>query len=275
MKNEIENFVEFDNYSNQPLDQSCLEVIDEEPRIKDIYLGERLGMAQPLNIRKVIENNFTELSDYGMVHAQREPYISGTGAKRETTVYRLNEAQAVLVCMLSRTKRAAKVRKELIDLYMAYRYQGTCLVKAHRRVITPPADTGKRDFAPQLDQLSVYMIGDNSICESARSGEVVITAPVEGYAQAGLYAIRRMDGSIENFRCCATADGKEIILAKDNATNCAQRIKRSDFDRLELQKIIAVFKCLEMSTGSYNQLRDLLLQPVKRKSLQKYLPATL
>lgn len=265
MKNEIENFVAFDNYSDQPLDQSCLEIIDEEPRMKDVYIGQRLGMAQPLNIRKVIENNFDELSDYGPIHAQREMVGIGSGAKRETTVYRLNEAQAVLVCMLSRTKRAAKVRKELIDLYMVYRYQGTCLVKAHRRVITPPADTGKRDFAPKLDNLSVFQITDNSITESVRTGEIVVATPVEEYAQSGLYAIRRMDGTTENFRCSQTADGKEILLAKDNNGNIIHRLRRKDFDRLDKQKIVAAFKWLDNATDGYDQLRTALFCPVKRK----------
>ena len=265
MKHEID-FVSFDDYSNQPFDQSCLEIIDDEPRIKDVYLGQRLGMAQPLNIRKVIDNNMDELSEYGTIHAQRELFIVNNGAKRETTIYKLNEAQSILVCMLSRTKRAAKVRKELIDLYMAYRYQGTCLVKAHRRVVTPPADTGKRDFAPKLDNLSIYQITDSSITESARIGEIVVAAPVDEYAQSGLYTIRRMDGSTENFRCSISADGKEIIMAKDNNGNIIHRVPRQSFDRLDKQKIVAVFKCLDGATDGYDQLRTALFCPVKRNS---------
>lgn len=272
MKNELNTFVEFDDFTNQPLTIQDLQIIDDEPRLKDIYLGQRLGFSRPNSIRVTIERNKTELSSYGPLHQIDATEQVGC-VQRKVTSYWLNEAQALLVSIKSETPRSPAVRKELIDLYMAYRYQGTCLVKAHRRMVTPPVDTGKRDFAPKLENLSIYQITDNSITESARLGEIVVAAPVTEYAQSGLYAIRRMDGSVENFRCSSTADGKEILLAKDSTGNIIHRVSRKDFDRIDKQKIVAVFKWLDNATDGYNQLRDILLQPVKRKSLQKSLPA--
>lgn len=272
MKNELDTFVVFDDFTNQPLTIDDLETFDDEPYVKDVYLGQRLGFSRPNDIRKIIERNSDELSLYGPLRHRVATEQTGC-LQRKIKSYSLNEPQALLVCIKSETKRAAQVRKELIDLYMAYRYQGTCLVKAHRRVVTPSVDTGKRDFAPKLENLSIYQITDNSITESARLGEIVVATPVTEYAQSGLYAIRRMDGSVENFRCSSTADGKEILLAKDSTGNIIHRVSRKDFDRIDKQKIVAVFKWLDNATDGYNQLRDILLQPVKRKSLQKSLPA--
>lgn len=107
-----------------PLSLSDLDGLGEEPRIKDIRLGERLGMAQPLNIRQVVEANRAELERYGLVHALREPITSGKGRVHEATAYYLNEPQALLLCMFSRTERAADVRQEVIELYMAVRHGG-------------------------------------------------------------------------------------------------------------------------------------------------------
>lgn len=98
-----------------------LEVVADEPRVPDVRLGERLGMAQPLNIRATIEANRTELERYGSIHAARESIQSGKATIREVTVYRLNEAQALLLCMFSRTERAADIREEVIKTFLAYK----------------------------------------------------------------------------------------------------------------------------------------------------------
>ena len=95
--------------------------INHEPRVRDTRLGEALGMAQPLNIRATIAANLDELKGFGLVHAEREPIVSGKGRTQEATAFYLNEPQALLLCMFSRTERAAEVRKALIDVFMAHR----------------------------------------------------------------------------------------------------------------------------------------------------------
>lgn len=94
---------------------------DDEPRVRDVRVAERLGMAQPLNIRQTIERNRTELEGYGLVHTSCEPTRSGKGRISEAKVYWLNEGQTLVICMLSRTPQAAQVRKEVIEVFMAYR----------------------------------------------------------------------------------------------------------------------------------------------------------
>lgn len=104
----------------------------EEPRILDTRIGKRLGMARPTNIRTLIEDNREELERYGSLHAVRAMITAGKGAQRETTAYYLNEGQTLLLCMFSRTAKAADVREEVIRVFMAYR-AGAVPVKAHTR----------------------------------------------------------------------------------------------------------------------------------------------
>ncbi|MDY0242185.1 MAG: hypothetical protein RBR34_08410 [Rhodospirillaceae bacterium] len=62
--------------------------INHEPRIKDVRIGERLGMARPTNIRQTIEANMAELGrNYfgaddvpdldGVAHLAAEPVRGG------------------------------------------------------------------------------------------------------------------------------------------------------------------------------------------------------
>ena len=107
--------------------------INNEPRVKDIRIGEALGLAQPLNIRTVIENNRKELEGYGLVHVEREPIKSGKGRIQHINVYYLNEEQCLLICMFSRTKKAQIVRRSIIKVYKAYRNGDLVHVKPYTR----------------------------------------------------------------------------------------------------------------------------------------------
>ncbi|WP_413206740.1 hypothetical protein [Rhodospirillum sp. A1_3_36] len=105
---------------SSPLNAQDL-IVDQDPRIKDVRIGERLGMAQPLDIRRTIVKNTEELGRYGPIRAVCEKVSLGSGAVREVTAYYLNEGQTLLLCMLSRTARAADVRQEVIEVFLAHR----------------------------------------------------------------------------------------------------------------------------------------------------------
>lgn len=111
-----------------------IEVIDNEPRIKDVVLGERLGLKKARDVRVVIKSNMAELLAYGCAPLLTAHEKIGF-VTRQTEAYYLNEPQALLICMFSRTQKAAAVRKELIDVYMAYRTQGLTKVKEHYRQV--------------------------------------------------------------------------------------------------------------------------------------------
>ena len=110
--------------------------INHEPRIHDLRVAERLGMSRPRDIRQLIVRNQAELETYGELARCRTAPISGKGRVQEVNEYWLNEAQTLLICMLSRTPAAAAIRKEVIDLYMAYRRDQ--LPSADSTIALPP-----------------------------------------------------------------------------------------------------------------------------------------
>ncbi len=124
------------------IDTSELVVIDDEPRVKDIDLAIWLGYVRPLDIRENIARNRDELEAYGSFPCRTEnPGIRGG---RPGKAYYLNEGQALVLCALSRTPKAAQVRKALIDVFMAYRSGKLVHVKEHRRKLparAKPKDT--------------------------------------------------------------------------------------------------------------------------------------
>lgn len=96
--------------------------IEQEPRIQDIVLGRALGLKRSRAIRQVIESNMPELLTYGRAPLQMADVKIGCAARKIESYY-LNEPQALLICMFSRTDRAAQVRKEVIEAYMSFKAQ--------------------------------------------------------------------------------------------------------------------------------------------------------
>jgi len=95
---------------------SHLDAIDGEPRILDLTVAERLGFTRPRTIRQLIERNRAELENYGPIAARRSAYHKGLFDE-----FWLNEGQSLLVCLFSRTDKAAEVRHALIDVFTAWR----------------------------------------------------------------------------------------------------------------------------------------------------------
>lgn len=110
----------------------------DEPRVLDLDLAAWLGLSQPRNVRTVIVANLEELEMHGSLHvASANPGIQGG---RPGKAYWLNEGQALVICALSRTPTAAKVRKAVIEVFMAYRQGKLVHVKEHRRRLPTPID---------------------------------------------------------------------------------------------------------------------------------------
>jgi prophage antirepressor-like protein len=93
--------------------------VNHEPRIIDVKLAEALGMSRPTNIRQKIESNIEELKMHGGVCTKAVQTTKSGG--RPAIEYYLNEAQAILLCMFSRTEKAAAARKAIIEVFMAWR----------------------------------------------------------------------------------------------------------------------------------------------------------
>ena len=93
--------------------------IEGEPLVLDTDLAEALGFDRPRVIRQLIERNRDELEGYGGLQwcAANPGPLGG----RPGRAYYLNEEQALLICMLSRTPRAKAIRAEVIRVYQAWR----------------------------------------------------------------------------------------------------------------------------------------------------------
>lgn len=103
------------------LRQDDIRLMDGEPRVKDLRLGEVLGFAKPISVRKVIRKNAGELAMHGGNFSNLEKF-SGQRRGPASEVYYLNEAQALLVCMFARTNEAIAARKQIIEVFLAYRH---------------------------------------------------------------------------------------------------------------------------------------------------------
>lgn len=96
--------------------------IDGEMKIRDLDLAERLEMKNPHDIRTLIKKNLDELQSFCPISAMPRKENVGLGLTRTVESFFLNEEQALLVCILSRTAKAKEVRRELIALYSQYRH---------------------------------------------------------------------------------------------------------------------------------------------------------
>jgi hypothetical protein len=106
-----------------PFTVADLQPFDDEPRVKDIRLGERAGLSRARDIRPVIENNADELLRYGSLQVQTATSHDGRGA-REVQEYWFNEGQTLLLFTKLNTDVAADARQEIITVFMARRPPG-------------------------------------------------------------------------------------------------------------------------------------------------------
>lgn len=90
--------------------------INCEPRLEDLLVAKRLGFKRPRAIRQLIDANKEELETYGSIATAHGAYRG-----KQFTTYFLNEEQALLLCMFSRTENAKEARKNIIAVYQAYR----------------------------------------------------------------------------------------------------------------------------------------------------------
>jgi len=106
-------------------DAIVLGLVDGEERIRDTDLAERIGYERPRKIRETIERNRAEIERYGKIRSRptvgRGLFRGNQATEQEVTEFWLNEGQALAVCALSRTERAADVREEVIRVFMKAR----------------------------------------------------------------------------------------------------------------------------------------------------------
>lgn len=87
-----------------------------EPTVPDVRLGEVLGFQRPRAVRQLIERNAEEVARYGPLATRR-----GKSRGQSFNEFYLNEGQALVLCALAQTPRAADVRFQLIQVFVAWR----------------------------------------------------------------------------------------------------------------------------------------------------------
>lgn len=147
---------------------------DGVPRVQDLDLARRLEMANEHKVVELIERNLEELNDYGDVPTVGESVKRGF-ATHTVNRYYLNEQQALLLCMFSRTPKAAAVRRELIQVFTAYRNG--------KLKPLPPREPSKMEIAAFFRD-SFFML-DISV-ESKQAALAVIAQDVFGMQKASL-----------------------------------------------------------------------------------------
>ena len=157
-------------------------MFDDGPRVLDTDLATALGMGAPRNIRPdLIRPNKAELEGLGVLQEVSAKSSDPRGRGRPAKAYYLNEEQALLVCVLSRTEAAKLVRAELIQVFMAYR-RGE-LVQALRPAIPTTMVEALRLAADEMER---RVVAEAALIEAAPKVEFY-----DGYVDAtGLETLR-------------------------------------------------------------------------------------
>ena len=234
---DMNNSIQTQN-SNQSLTINDLQVIEDEPRIKDIVLGERLGFNRAVKIKDIIKRNIQELQGFGAFPQFGETMKVGC-VNRKIMTYYLNEAQALLLCMFSRTAKAAQVRKELIDVYMTYRTRGLAKVREHYRQITTAKKPRVKLNAIDIAKAVVAELKQHPICEnqefSVEGRYRYSFRPTNNLLGAGVYRTKNGD-TLQAIQQVASDD---VIYRQFNLNTDKAEGRSFSIPREELEKIIA------------------------------------
>lgn len=135
------------------LSVSDLQVLDHEPRVQDLRLAESLGFERPRKIREIIERNRPELETFGTC-----PTVGHVVRGNPVTEYWLSEPQALLICMFSRTERAREARRQLIEVFLAWR-QGRLVPADPFEAMARRLEAVERQIAFQREMVAEPLAG--------------------------------------------------------------------------------------------------------------------
>lgn len=109
----MSNIVKIENWS--------LAIENNEPRVRDLDLAERLGYAQPRDIRKLVKT-YQKSGDLSQDDVRAVVARTRVGiAERNVTEFWLSEAAALFIVTKSETKNAIALTKEMIRVFMLVR----------------------------------------------------------------------------------------------------------------------------------------------------------
>lgn len=100
------------------LTERSLTVIDGDARLSDKHISDVLGYGRVNDLHRIIRKHEAELESYGELLCRTGKASGG----RPSLTFLLNEAQATLICMFSRTDRAAEARRLIIEVFTRWRH---------------------------------------------------------------------------------------------------------------------------------------------------------
>ena len=118
-----------------------LSVIEGDARISDARLMQALGHKHRKDVHELIRRNAAELGSYGEIITHGAAKF---GPGRPSLTYLLNEQQALLLCMFSRTERSQDARRQIIEVFTAWRRGDGYALAQQRQAPDPFADHARR-----------------------------------------------------------------------------------------------------------------------------------
>lgn len=182
------------------LDGWTLRVDGDEPRVRDLDLGERAGLKVPRDIRRTIkaalaDNAILPANDgVGATHAvpsawsvtESVPRPNG-GGLQDVEVFYLNEEAALVVLTRLRTKLAVEVTKALVRVFVAAR-RGELAPPRAAQAQPAALETYREGVAALERAKAAGAIDDRGLALRQASllkthlGVDIFAAPIEGFA---------------------------------------------------------------------------------------------
>jgi len=184
--------IETEPSSAEALRPNDLQDFEGEVRISDARLAVLLGYAQPRYIRDIIRTNQEELLTHGVLRRFTAKPPSGSQGGRPERMIMLNEAQAILVTMFSRTQRAAEARRQIVQVFIAWRHGH--LVPAQPEIeLTLPAPERRKE-APELETAGQRLFAEFKRLYGTDDWRKLVPILSHIVSKARLIAIQRGDG---------------------------------------------------------------------------------
>lgn len=138
------------------LTRDDLSVIEGEAKVSCRRLQAALGIKRLQDVHRIVERNEAELLSYGRIIRQ-DAYKPGPGRPKLT--YLFTEEQALLICMFSRTEKAAEARRNLIEVFQAVRRGDLYTLEAMRQRGSDPLRTApdRTKFAVAADHAETVL----------------------------------------------------------------------------------------------------------------------
>lgn len=185
-------------------------VLDNEPRVRDIDLAERLGFDRPRKIRELIARYREEIEAFGICPTVGQNHAGGRG--RPTTEYYLNEEQALLIAAVSNAPAAPAVRRALIKTFVALR-RGQVTVIDHE------------------DELAALRSDVTAIKETL--------SRVSGMEKMNLHKVTGIEGDVREVKALAARDPDiEAMIARAVEDRITSDDRRAALKNVSLREIL-------------------------------------